>query len=149
MMVGIAFHILAAVIWVGGMFFAIMILRPSVGSLESSARLTLWRRVLSRFFPWVWLCVAVLLASGVAMVFLGFGNFAAAGTYVHAMMATGLLRKLCVSGGFGWADGFFSFGRRQLIVVASDVGVLAIRHNGAGVCLRVGPYAARARSRWR
>ena len=91
MIVGIALHILAAVIWVGGMFFAIVILRPSVGPLESSARLTLWRRVLSRFFPWVWLCVAVLLASGVAMVFLGFGNFAAAGAYVHVMMATGIL----------------------------------------------------------
>ena len=91
MMVGIAFHIVAAVIWVGGMFFALMILRPSAGPLESSARMALWDRVLSRFFPWVWLCVAALLVSGFAMVFLGFGGFAAVGAYVHAMMAAGIL----------------------------------------------------------
>ena len=53
--------------------------------------MALWDRVLSRFFPWVWLCVAALLVSGFAMVFLGFGGFAAVGAYVHAMMAAGIL----------------------------------------------------------
>src|ERR1700675_1888451 len=55
MIVGIAFHILAAVIWVGGMFFALMVLRPSTGPLEPAVRLALWHRVFSRFFAWVWL----------------------------------------------------------------------------------------------
>ena len=30
----IALHILAAVVWVGGIFFAYMVLRPSAGPLE-------------------------------------------------------------------------------------------------------------------
>jgi len=36
---GIAIHALAAVIWVGGMFFAYMVLRPSAGPLEAPLRL--------------------------------------------------------------------------------------------------------------
>jgi len=38
MVLGLAFHILAAVIWVGGMFFAHMVLRPSAGPLDSFSR---------------------------------------------------------------------------------------------------------------
>jgi uncharacterized membrane protein len=59
---GIAIHALAAVLWVGGMFFAYMVLRPSAGPLEAPVRLQLWDRVFSRFFPWVWASVATLLA---------------------------------------------------------------------------------------
>jgi uncharacterized membrane protein len=94
MVVGIAFHILAAVIWVGGMFFALMVLRPSTGPLEPPVRLALWHRVLSRFFAWVWLSVATLLVSGFAMVLLGLGGFAAVGTYIHVMMGAGILMML-------------------------------------------------------
>ena len=94
MIVGLAFHILGAVVWVGGMFFALMVLRPSTGPLEPAVRLALWHRVFSRFFAWVWLSVAVLLVSGFAMVFLGFGGFAAVGRYVHIMMAVGILMML-------------------------------------------------------
>ena len=91
MAAGLAFHTLAAVIWVGGMFFAYMVLRPSAGALEPAIRLQLWQSVFSRFFPWVWLSVATLLASGFGMVFLGLGGLQAAGTYVHTMMALGIL----------------------------------------------------------
>jgi uncharacterized membrane protein len=94
MMVGVALHILAAVIWVGGMFFALLVLRPSTGPLDPPTRLALWQRVLSRFFAWVWLSVAVLLVSGFAMIILGFGGFAAVGRYVHIMMAVGILMML-------------------------------------------------------
>jgi uncharacterized membrane protein len=91
MIVGLAFHIVAAVIWVGGMFFAYVVLRPSTGPLEPTVRLPLWHRVFSRFFLWVWLSVAVLLGSGFAIVFLGFGGFATVGAYVRVMMALGIL----------------------------------------------------------
>ena len=37
MAVGIALHTLAAVIWVGGMFFAYLVLRPSAGALEPAS----------------------------------------------------------------------------------------------------------------
>jgi uncharacterized membrane protein len=94
MILGLAFHILAAVVWVGGMFFAYVVLRPSAGPLEPPVRLALWQRVFARFFPWVWASVVVLLASGLAMVLVRVGGFAAAGTYVHIMMALGIIMML-------------------------------------------------------
>ena len=72
----IAIHTLAAAIWVGGMFFAFMVLRPSARPLEAPVRLRLWERVFSRFFPWVWTSSATLLASGLGVVFWGYGGFA-------------------------------------------------------------------------
>jgi uncharacterized membrane protein len=90
----IALHVIAAVIWVGGMFFAYLVLPPSAGPLEPALRLQLWRRVFSRFFPWVWACIAALLISGYAMLFLAFGGFAGAPLHVHVMQATGILMML-------------------------------------------------------
>ena len=56
-----ALHVLAAVVWVGGMFFAYVVLRPAVGDIEpASERLKLWARVFPRFFAWVWAVVIVL-----------------------------------------------------------------------------------------
>ena len=94
MTVLVALHALAAVLWVGGMFFALIVLRPSAGSLEPPARVALWHRVFSRFFPWVWASIAVLLVSGYAMLFLRFGGFAGASLHIHLMQATGLLMML-------------------------------------------------------
>ena len=94
MTVLVALHTLAAVVWVGGMFFAYMVLRASAGPLEPPLRLALWARVFGRFFPWVWASIAVLLASGYAMLFLGFGGFAGAGLHIHIMQATGILMML-------------------------------------------------------
>ena len=90
----IALHVLAAVVWVGGMFFAYMVLRPSAGPLETGLRLALWQRVFGRFFPWVWTSIAVLLASGYAMLFLHFGGLKGAGLHVHVMQATGIVMML-------------------------------------------------------
>ena len=94
MLIGLAFHILGAVIWVGGMFFAYVVLRPSTGPLEPAVRLSLWCRVFTRFFLWVWLSIAALLVSGLVMVFAGFGGFAGTGGYVRAMMTLGTIMIL-------------------------------------------------------
>ena len=92
--VGVAFHVVAAVIWVGGMFFALIVLRPATGPLEAPVRLALWERVLSSFFLWVWAAVVILLVSGFAMVIWGFGGFSTVGTYVQVMMGIGILMML-------------------------------------------------------
>jgi uncharacterized membrane protein len=91
MTIGLVVHGLAAVVWVGGMFFAYMVLRPAAGVLDPQVRLNLWGQVLGRFFPWVWASIVALLVSGYAMLFLGLGGFAGAGVHVHVMQATGLL----------------------------------------------------------
>ena len=88
MSLSVALHALAAVVWVGGMFFAYVLLRPSLGELAAGDRLALWQRVLARFFPWVLGCIAVLLVTGYYMLF-ALGGFAGAGVHVHVMHLTG------------------------------------------------------------
>jgi uncharacterized membrane protein len=66
----IALHVLAVVVWVGGMFFAYLVLRPSAGALQSEARLALWHRVFGRFFPFVWMSVIVMQGLGIVMIML-------------------------------------------------------------------------------
>jgi uncharacterized membrane protein len=60
----LALHLLAAVAWVGGIFFAYMALRPASMMLDAPLRLGLWAATFSRFFPWVWGFIVVLLVSG-------------------------------------------------------------------------------------
>lgn len=80
-------HTLAAVVWVGGMFFAHMALRPALMAEAPPTRLGVWSRVFPRFFAWVWLAVTLLPATGYIMVFVDFGGFAQAGRHVELMHA--------------------------------------------------------------
>ncbi|WP_347904487.1 CopD family protein [Pseudomonas purpurea] len=80
-------HVLAALIWVGGMFFAWMVLRPAaMKALEGPARLKLWVEVFQRFFVWVWVAVVMLPLSGVGLIHLRFSGFETAPRYVQIMM---------------------------------------------------------------
>lgn len=91
----VALHILAAVIWVGGMFFAYVVLRPSVGGIEPAPeRPRLWRRVFARFFAWVSAAVVVLIVTGYALVFGHFGGMDAVGLHVHVMQGLGWIMFL-------------------------------------------------------
>jgi len=86
----ITVHILLAVIWVGGMFFAYMALRPVAASLlEPPLRLPLWVQTFARFFPWVWAAVVLLPATGYWMILGPFEGFANAGWHIHLMQLTG------------------------------------------------------------
>ena len=65
----ITLHLLAAALWIGGMFFSLYILRPvCLKALEGPSRLMLMMGVMSRFFATVWLLVSLLLATGFAML---------------------------------------------------------------------------------
>ncbi len=95
MSLAIALHLLAAVVWVGGMFFAYLAMRPAVAQVvEPADRPALWCHTLSRFFRWVWAAIAVLLITGYWMVFTHFGGMAGAGWHVHAMQGLGWLMML-------------------------------------------------------
>lgn len=84
-------HLFAALLWVGGMFFALAVLRPSaLGVLDAAQRLRLWDAVLMRFFHWVWGAVGVLLVTGFFMIYLS-GGMAHVPRHVHAMLALGLM----------------------------------------------------------
>lgn len=95
MPLALALHVLAVVIWVGGMFFAYMALRPVAATvLEPPQRLTLWAGVFGRFFPWVWAAIILILASGYWMLLGPFGGFANAPVFVHIMNGLGLIMML-------------------------------------------------------
>ncbi len=92
MSIALSLHLIAAVIWVGGMFFAHQMLRPVAADLlEPPLRQPLWVGVFGRFFFWVWLAVIIIPATGYWMLFSMFGGFAGAGIYVHIMHTLGLL----------------------------------------------------------
>ncbi len=91
----IALHLLAAIVWVGGMFFAHNSLRPVAASqLEPPQRLPLWVGVFRRFFPWVWVAIALLLGSGYGLIFHTFGGMANVGLHIHLMQGIGWIMML-------------------------------------------------------
>lgn len=90
----ISLHLLAAVIWIGGMFFAYTALRPVAGALlEQPLRVTLWRSVFERFFRWVIACIAILISSGLWMIF-ELGGMANSGIHIHIMLLLGIFMML-------------------------------------------------------
>ncbi|MBI3777935.1 MAG: CopD family protein [Gammaproteobacteria bacterium] len=90
MPLAITLHVLSAVIWVGGMFFAYMALRPVAASLlEPPLRLPLWSGTFARFFPWVWAVVVLLPASGYWIIFQTFEGMDNVGVHVEVMQFTG------------------------------------------------------------
>ncbi len=83
-------HLLSVVIWVGGMFFAYMVLRPVAAEvLQPPERLQLWNKVFSRFFKYVWGAIFFILVSGLYMMYL-YGSMSAVPRYVHVMLLLGI-----------------------------------------------------------
>ena len=61
-------HVLATVVWVGGMVFAHFFLRPALAQLEPPQRLRLMHEVLRRFFGAVGVAALLTLATGLWMI---------------------------------------------------------------------------------
>lgn len=91
MPIAMGLHLLAAVVWVGGMFFAYIVLRPVVaGLLQPPARLPLWNRCFARFFPWVWIAVLLLPGTGYWIIFKIYGGPGHTGLHVLLMQLIGI-----------------------------------------------------------
>lgn len=116
----LALHAVAAAIWVGGMFLAYVVLRPSAAELPAGDRLALWQRVFSGFFPWVIAAIVVLLVSGYWLLFVTYGGFAAVGVHVHIMHLTGLVMFLLFFHLY-----FVPWKRYQRAMAVSDNGLAA------------------------
>ena len=80
-----ALHSLAAVVWVGGLFFAAVVLRPAAGA----RRFALWNRALKRFFPWVTTAMVLLPATGYLRMALDPAGLGGIGWHAIAMNLTG------------------------------------------------------------
>jgi uncharacterized membrane protein len=85
-----ALHVLGAVVWVGGMFFAILIMRPALADLDASRRVDVYRGAFDRFFRVIWVIMPAMLLTGYAMLFGEYGGFAGANWNVHLMHMLGL-----------------------------------------------------------
>jgi uncharacterized membrane protein len=62
--VALFLHLIAVVVWIGGMVFAHFCLRPSLADVSPQLRLPLIEAVFGRFFGWVGAAVIVILISG-------------------------------------------------------------------------------------
>jgi uncharacterized membrane protein len=87
----VAVHVLCAVVWVGGMFFAYVVLRPSLSMLEPLQRIAVHTQVFRRFFLVVWHAMPLILISGFAVLFGFYGGPAYVGWNIHLMMLLGLI----------------------------------------------------------
>jgi uncharacterized membrane protein len=67
-------HIVAAVIWIGGMLFLSLVAVPVLRQVEPPLlRMNLFRAMARRFRGLVWICIAILVLTGIGNV-LFYGN---------------------------------------------------------------------------
>lgn len=87
----IILHLVAINIWVGGMFFIIIVLGKVAGTLEVEQQNIFWEQILKRFFTWIWLAVIILLSTGTGMIVYRFGDISHAPIYILVMGSLGSL----------------------------------------------------------
>ena len=108
-----ALHGMAATVWVGGIFFAYMALRPAANAtLEPAQRLSLWQSAYRHFFPWVWLMIVLLLLTGYTDIFVRFNGLENTALYLKLMHGIGVLMIIF----FGYL--YFGLYRRLGLAVA-------------------------------
>jgi uncharacterized membrane protein len=145
--VALALHVLGAVVWVGGMFVIYVCLRPALGTLEPPQRFRLMRATFQKFFPWVWVAILLLLASGYWMVLVTFRGFAGAPMHIHLMQGIGWLMIALFAwlfhgpwltlkravGAEDWAGAGAALGRiRQIIAINLPLGLLVVVIGASG-----------------
>jgi uncharacterized membrane protein len=87
----LAIHLLAATAWVGGMFYALVVLRPALSVLDSSARMQLHLQTLKKFFLVVWHAMPLMLLTGWGMIFAVWGSMAHLPWAVNAMQGLAMI----------------------------------------------------------
>jgi uncharacterized membrane protein len=71
-----AIHLLCVVLWVGGMAFLLLTLRPSVSVIDPTARLALQGAVFRRFFRSIWQVMPMAIVSGLLLLILSYSHHA-------------------------------------------------------------------------
>lgn len=140
-------HLVSAIAWLGGMFFAYFCLRPAAAEvLDPPKRLPLWVATFARFLPYMSVAVLLLLGTGLAMLLpVGFGRapwgwhvmltlglvMAAVFAYVYAALFP-KLRADCLAS--AWPAAGQTLNRiRQLVALNLGLGLLVV---GAAVSAR-------------
>ncbi len=136
----LALHLLGAVVWIGGMFFAHFCMRPAaVETLQPPQRLPLMAAALGRFFRYVAVAVVVILATGVLLILPVGMKLAPIGW--HVMLTLGVVMSLVFGyiylslypklvahcGSSSWPDAGQVLNRiRQLVTFNLALGVIVV-----------------------
>jgi len=118
-------HLLAVIAWVGGMFFMLSCLRPSLGVLEAPLRPKLMSAVMARFFAVVNLATLAVLLTGLWMLWSAWRTASGPGAVFsmplswHVMIVLGLV----MMGVFGYVQGLFK--RLRLAMQAQQGAAIA------------------------
>ena len=128
--IALTLHLLAATVWVGGLSFAFVGLRPATAELDAAHRVKMWSDALGAFALWTWAAIVILLATGFWMVFRLPDGMKGAGLHVHLMLGLGLLMMLMQGhlqfaplrrlrravGGGHWADAGKALGQVRVFI---------------------------------
>jgi uncharacterized membrane protein len=144
--IALTLHLLAATLWVGGLFFAFACLRPATADLDAAHRVKLWADALALFSRWVWAAIVVLLATGFWIIFSVMGGMKGAAPHVHLMLGLGLLMMLLTAhlqfaplrrlrraaDGGHWADAGKALGQVRAFIAVNLVLGLVVMAVGVG-----------------
>ncbi len=84
--IALTLHLLAVIVWVGGMFFAHLILRPTAAELlEPPLRFPLLLKAFTRFFRWVWIAIILLWLTGLWIIW-DYGGLSPMDIHIHIML---------------------------------------------------------------
>ena len=131
--IAITLHVLAVIVWIGGMFLGVVAVRPALAELEMPARARLFAGIVGRFLPWAWGAVAVLLLSGFYMVSVSFdGCLSDTPWFVRLMMGLGIFMMML----FGHAS-FAPYKRLKRALAEKDDALAAKAMKQMGLVMMV------------
>jgi uncharacterized membrane protein len=87
----LAMHILGALLWVGGLLVALIVLLARGASLALPERIRGHAGVFRRVFLVLWHAMPIVLLTGYGLLFGVYGGFAGVGWNVHLMHLLGLI----------------------------------------------------------
>jgi len=144
--IALTLHLLAATLWVGGLFFAFVCLRPATADLDAAHRVKLWSDALAHFSRWTWAAIAVLLGTGLWIIFSFMGGMKGAAAHVHLMLGLGVLMMLLTAhlqfaplrrlaravAGAHWADAGKALNQVRILIAVNLVLGLVVMAVGVG-----------------
>ncbi len=90
----LAVHLLSWATWLGGVAYALFVLRPSLGLLDTTQRNSVQLQTLRRFFRLVWHVMPLVLITGWLMLAFPLGGFNNPDWHVQTMQALGVVMAL-------------------------------------------------------
>lgn len=131
--IAITLHVIAVIVWIGGMFLGVVAIRPALAELDVPTRARLFAGIVGRFLPWVWAAMVTLLGSGFYMVSTSFdGGISGTPWFVRLMMGLGLFMMMLMG-----HVSFAPFRRLKRALAAKDDALAAKAMKQMGLLMTV------------